>query len=127
MAWTAEVKSKEVVDDVYHVTVEYADGTHTHTETYKSRSPSANWIPNTAASRIKQLEVLYGYDVPLGSVTPTVIPAIDPDQQLFQRRARMLPVVKCLVDMNVVPADHVKVVALTNWLKNNFVAYFESL
>ena len=127
MAWTAEVTVKQVVNDVYHVTVEYTDGTYTHTETYKSRQPTADWIPDTAAHKIKQLEELYAYDVSVGSVTPSVLPAVDLNQQLFQRRARMLPTIKCLIDMGVVPADNAKVVQLTNWLKDNFAAYFESL
>ena len=120
MAWTAQITNKRRQDDVYYVKVEYADGINTHTETYKSRNPSAEWIPDTAAHKIKQLEELYAYDVSVGSVTPSVLPAVDLNQQLFQRRARMLPTIKCLIDMGVVPADNAKVVQLTNWLKANF-------
>ena len=126
MAWTAQITNKRRQDDVYYVTVEYADGINTHTETYKSRNPSAEWIPDTVANRIPQLEALYSFDVSIGPVTPTP-DTTDPSLSVFMNRVRLLPAIQVMIDLGVIQADNAKVVQLVNWIKANFNTYFDQM
>ena len=126
MAWTAQVTNKQRQDDVFFVTVEYTNGTYTQTETYKSRNPSEDWIPNTVTNRIPQLEASYGFDVALGTVTP-IPDTTDPNLNVFLNRVRLLPSIKVMIDLGVIQADNPKVVQLVNWIKTNFSTYFDQM
>ena len=126
MAWTAEVTGKHIVDNVYHVTVQYTDGANTVSETYKARQPSAAWIPDTVANRIPQLEAFYSFDVSIGPVTPTP-DTTDPNLSVFMNRVRLLPSIQVMIDLGVIQADNAKVVQLVNWIKANFNTYFDQM
>ena len=123
MAWTASVKGKQIVDSKMHIIVEYTDGEQIITETYYSRNPMAEWIPNTVKNRIKQLENLFQYDIEIGQITPSEEP--DPNRQLFWERVRLLEFAKLLIDFGVVEQGNTKVQQLISWLTNNFDKYFE--
>ena len=127
MAWTGTVTNKLLQDGVVYVTVEYTDGQNVISETYRNNNPVDEWIDNTVRSRTAQLQIASDYDVPIGPVTPPDLPAVDPNIRLFRSRCRLLEVVKVMIDLGAVDADHPKVLALINWIRNNANDYFDYL
>jgi hypothetical protein len=127
MVWTTTVTNKEIVNGVAEVTLQFTDGTRTIVEKFVSTKPTSSWIPDTVMGRIAQLDVLFGYDIPLGPVTPSTLPIGDLNEGLFLRRARSLETIKIMIELGVVDASHAKVVALVNWLKANVNTYLDKL
>jgi len=127
MAWTATVINKEFVNGFYSITVQYTDGTNVVNETYKAQVPKLTWLQGQVGSRISQLEVAGRFDISLGTITLPVPIASDPNISLFGQRIKILEVAKLLIDMGVIQATNPKVVALANWIKNNFDTYIEQV
>lgn len=127
MAWSASVINKEFVGGFYSVTIQYIDGTKVINETYKSQVPGLTWIPDQVRSRISQLSIAGEFDISIGPITPTTPPVSDPNISLFGQRVKILEVAKLLIDMGVIQATNPKVVALANWIRNNFDAYIEQV
>jgi hypothetical protein len=127
MVWTTTVTNKEIVNGVAEVTLQFTDGTRTIVEKFVSTKPTSSWIPDTVRGRIAQLDVLFGYDISLGPVTPSIFPIVDLNEGLFIRRARALETIKIMIDFGAVDASNPKVVALINWLKANVGTYFDKL
>lgn len=127
MVWTAKVNSKELIKGIVNVAVEYTDGQDVVIETYRTGKPFAEWIPNTVRDKIAQLTLASSYDLAIGPVVPSDPPSIDPDVTLFRIRCRLLETVKTMVDMDAIPVDNAKVVALVNWIKNNADEHFDTL
>lgn len=127
MAWTASVTSKDFIGGFYVVNIRYTDGTRNVDETYKAQVPKDTWIPNQVRSRLSQLETASAFDIPLGPVTPSAPITTDENMKLFGQRIKILEVAKILVDLGVIQANNAKLVALGNWVKNNFDIYIEQI
>lgn len=127
MAWTAAVMSKDFREGFYFVTVQYTDGVKTVSETYKSQVPKGTWIQDQVGSRISQLSVAGTFDISLGPVIPSTSATSDPNMSLFGQRIKMLEISKILIDLGVIPASNPKILALANWVKNNFDTYIEQV
>jgi hypothetical protein len=110
------------------VVVRYTDGvSRSFDDAYMSHQPRAEWIPDTVRDVIARLDVADGFTIPVGPITPSA-PA-DPDLNiaLFRKRCYLLTVVEAMVNLGLVLPTNPKVVALGNWIKNNFDAYFDTL
>lgn len=127
MAWTASIISKNFTNGFYNVVVRYTDGVRNIDETYKAQVPKATWIPDQVRSRISQLDIAGVFDVAVGPVTPSDLPITDTNMLLFGQRIKMLEVAKMLIDLGVLRADNPKVIALEEWIKNNFDIYIEKI
>ena len=127
MTWSASVIHSEKIDGFVNVTVQYTEGVNTVIEVYKSFKPDIDWIPKTVRDKIERLDAVSLYTIADGSVTPADLTVIDIDKDLFRRRCHLLLVVKTMVDLGIVSADNEKLLALVNWIKNNFNEYFDTL
>jgi hypothetical protein len=71
MAWAARVISRQRIDGIISVAVEFTDGTETIREIFRTSVPTADWIPNEVRDRIAALTGTDSFSIPLGSVTPS--------------------------------------------------------
>lgn len=126
MAWTATVTNKEILDGEYFVTIDFTDGQHSVTRTFKNRYPTQNWIPDTVRDAIARLESAYEFDIAVGAVTPSdPVPA--DLTATFRQRCRILEIADLLIRRGVISDTNPKYIALVNWITNNFNTYFDQL
>jgi hypothetical protein len=126
MTWSASVLSKRVEEGVTIVNLQFTDGAQTIPDTIRSSAPSLAWVQGVVRDRILALNTTD--TIPLGAVTPAEAPpAEDTALTLFRNRCELLFVIKVLIDLGAVQADNAKVVALVNWVKNNFAANIDKM
>ena len=126
MAWSASVTDVTKSNGNIEVTLEFTNGVDTFTEVYRSTNPQSNWIENTVFFRLGMLDVVDGYAIDVGPVTP-VDPSPDVDEVLFQRAVGALNLAETMVNMGVITEGNAKLATLKTYIQNNAAAYFDSL
>jgi len=127
MAWTAIIIGKSKASGTYIITVEYTDGVSTITETIRSLNPSIEWVAQSIKNRVVQLDAVEEFDITVGTPPDPVPDVPDVNLEKFKAYIRILPTIKTLIDLAVVPEDNPKVKAITDYLKANMAAYFDEI
>jgi len=126
VAWTAEAISNTFKAGSAVVVLRFTDGTDTLDEVYRSTNPTAEWIPKTARDRIAQLTAAKAFSITPGPITPAdPDPGPDGPHGRFIHRMRLLTDLKAMVDLGVLPADNLRIVALTAWLQGKVAAHWD--
>lgn len=83
MTWTHNIVGTETNGDQLRILVDYTDGTDVIHDSFYAASASANleWLKAQISYKLTQLNAIYSFDVPLGTIdltpsNPTTIPTL---------------------------------------------------
>jgi hypothetical protein len=130
MAWTASVFDKNVLNGRVIVVVQYSDGTNLFNETYETiGQPSTSWIENLTFNRLNQLNNQSLAGLPstgiITPVNPTTLVSISTSQQDWVVNFGMLQKIDLLLKYNIISTTDSDILALKNYLTNNWRVFLK--
>ena len=130
--WTAKILSKKLVSGLLRIRFQFTNGTETFEECYDTHVPQGSgWLNDLIYERLGQLNNIDDMlpTIPVGDYVPTahVYDPVDTPRELYQVKLALYYRMVEMISVGVIMASNTDYVALKLWLKNNFIANYNTL